>query len=285
MNKIKRKDLFLYIKERFPIFAALFFSLLVLTSINLYIFNKINVNTSFFICIALLLLFLFRIRLMDDVKDFKYDVVFHKDRAVQRGVMSIAQLKKLLFIVLLLEIILQLFLPQFAIYFYLFLIFYSFLMHKDFFSGGFFKNHFFVYILLHQIIFAFYIYYYFCIFQNKIVFLGIKDVLFVFFLFLTMYIYEISRKMNHRYDDNNKKTDDTYIYKWGRRNVLSLLFLFILIQIFCLLFIFRSINLFLLMYVALLIIGIFYSKINKKESYFILMIIFSLSTFISYYFI
>lgn len=285
MNKIKRKDLFLYIKERFPIFAALFFSLLVLTSINLYIFNKINVNTSFFICIALLLLFLFRIRLMDDVKDFKYDVVFHKDRAVQRGVMSIAQLKKLLFIVLLLEIILQLFLPQFAIYFYLFLIFYSFLMHKDFFSGGFFKNHFFVYILLHQIIFAFYIYYYFCIFQNKIVFLGIKDVLFVFFLFLTMYIYEISRKMNHRYDDNNKKTDDTYIYKWGRRNVLSLLFLFILIQIFCLLFIFRSINLFLLMYVALLIIGIFYSEINKKESYFILMIIFSLSTFISYYFI
>jgi len=222
---------------------------------------------------------------MDDIKDYKYDSTFHKERAVQKGIISTKKLKKILILVLSIELLLQLLLPKFAIYFYIFLIFYSFLMFKNFFNNNLAKKHFFLFILLHQFIFAFYIYYYFSIFNQKMVPLDLKNFIVMFFLFLTMYIYEISRKSSHRFDENNEKTNDTYIYKWGKNNVLIVLFSFIFLQIICLLFTFKKINTFLIIYVLLFIIGISFSKIREKEKYFILMIISGLVTFISYYFI
>lgn len=279
------QELIYYTKERFPVFTALFFSLVILLSINLYFFNNFNLNSFFYVNIALLFLFLFRVRIMDDIKDFNYDNNFHKNRAVQKGIISIKKLKKILFFVLLVELFLQFFLPSFAIYFYLFLIFYSFLMFKDFFNNKLSKNHFFLYILLHQLIFAFYLYYFFCIFNEKIYFPDIKNFSVIFFLFLSMYIYEISRKMNHRTDQNNNKTNDTYIYKWGRSNVLILLFSFVLLQILCLFLIFEKINLFLLLYILFFCVGFSFYKIREKNTYFIFMIIFALITFISYYFV
>lgn len=286
LNMIEQmKEIALYIKERFPILSVMLFSLLILSSIDLYIFGKFNLNIYFYIGTILMVLFLLRVRITDDIKDFKYDSDFHKDRALQREEISIKQLKIVLVVVLLAELILQFFLPSFAIYLYFGLLAYSFLMYKDFFSNNLSKKAFFLYILLHQIIFSFYIYYYMCILNERIINLNIKDFFVIIFLFLTMYIYEVSRKMNHRFDMNNKKTNDTYAYRWGEKNVIILLFSFIFLQLICLLAFFKSINVFLIMYFLITISGIFSKKIREKEAYYIFIIIFSLLTFISYYLI
>jgi len=279
------KEIAIYIKERFPILSVMLFSLLLLSSIDLYIFGKFNFNAVFCVGTILMVFFLLRVRITDDIKDFEYDSDFHKNRALQRKVISIKQLKIVLTMVLLAELVLQFFLPSFAVYLYLGLLVYSFLMYKDFFSKNLLERAFFLYILLHQIIFSFYIYYYICIFSEKVIALGIKDFLVIIFLFLTMYIYEVSRKMNHRFDVENKKTNDTYVYRWGKKNVMILLFSFIFLQLACLSFIFESINIFLLFYFLITILGILFKKIREKEVYYIFIIIFSLLTFISYYLI
>lgn len=279
------KEIVLYIKERFPILSVMLFSLLLLFSINLYVFGKFNLNASFYIGIILMVLFLLRVRITDDIKDFKYDSDFHQDRALQRKVISIGKLKAFLVAVLLTELALQFFLSSFAIYLYLGLLAYSLLMYKDFFSKSLSEKAFFLYIFLHQIIFSFYIYYYMCVFNNKITVLGEKDIFVIIFLFLTMYIYEVSRKMNHRFDAGKNKTNDTYIYKWGKMNVVILLFSFICLQLACLLFVFERINIVLFLYFLIVLLGAILKKIREKEAYYILIIIFGLLTFISYYLI
>ena len=274
------KDILSYATERFPAVLAFTFSFLLMIAIDLYLFATIRIDAVFFVGGMILVLFLFRVRLGDDIKDLAYDSKFHRDRPVQRGAIDSAELKKMLGAGLVVELLLQAFLFSLALPLYILLVFYWFLMFRDFFWPKFARQHFFIYILLHQLIFAFYVYYLFYISVRELLIPGIKDLAAIFFIFICMFIYEISRKMVHRYDTAGNVTDDTYIYRWGKANVLLLLALFFALQYVCLIVIFGSINLFLIANVLLIIAGFLF--FTKKPAYFLFLIISGLLTFISY---
>ncbi|MDO9399341.1 MAG: hypothetical protein Q7T79_01470 [bacterium] len=225
------KNFIYYIKERFPIIPALIFSFLFSLTCSLYITRQYGIKEniiSIFLIAMTITLFLLRLRLWDEIKDFKYDSKFHADRPIQKGLISIKQIKIGSFFILITELLIQLFLPNPSLILFLITFFYSLLIFKDFFIPSLKKANFFFYILLHQVIFLFYIYYslsvnlhHFFIPQN------LKDFSVILTLFLPAYIYEIGRKCKHRISHDGKQTDDTYIYLWGE--LKSMLFLFTLL--------------------------------------------------------
>ena len=203
-----------YINERFPIFPAILFSLLFSSSGVLYTAKSFQLFTVIAFS-TVIFLFLFRIRLFDEIKDYKFDSIHYSHRPVQRGLISLKEIKLLISIIIILEIILQIFLGKLALTIYLFLFFYHFLMYKNFFINKFEKKSFFLYILSHQLIFLFYAYYIISLTKKILYIPSFNDTGIFLALFLPAYIYEIGRKCKHRISDEGKFSDDTYIYRWG----------------------------------------------------------------------
>ena len=98
-----------------------------------------------------------RIRLWDEIKDFNYDSKHHGSRPVQKGILSLPNIKKMAFIVLGVEFLIQFFLSYHALVIFLIALAYSFLMFKNFYIKDFENKSFAFCLLSHQIIFFIYI--------------------------------------------------------------------------------------------------------------------------------
>lgn len=101
---------------------------------------------------VLILSFFFRMRLFDEIKDYEVDLKVNPTRPLARGILSITQVKKMLFFLILLELIIagSLGLSAFLVHFAA--IAYSLLMYEEFFIGDFLRPHLTTYAVSHTFV-------------------------------------------------------------------------------------------------------------------------------------
>ncbi len=246
---------FIYSKERFPLVPAVLFG---------FLFSRLGLayvqqNPSWQLISVLtfvLFLFLLRVRLIDEIKDYKFDSVNYSHRPVQRGVLSTKEIKILLVLVIVLELLIQFYLGLTALTIYMGLFLYHFLMYHNFFLPHLEQKRFFIYILLHQLVFLFYAYYILAVAQLNF-HIPISQNLGIFLaLFLPAYVYEIGRKCKHRFSDQGTLSNDTYIYRWGKNKAFTFLFFLLSLQILALFLLTKNTGLPIIINALLIIITI-----------------------------
>ena len=215
-----------YILKRFPVHLLFIF-----TSVNIFSVQKFltgQYDISGLPISIIFLLFLFHLRLLDEIKDFEFDTKHHKDRPVQKGSVSLVSIKKLIVI----NIILMFSLTYFTNLLLLLAIpiAYTFLMFKEFFIKDFYERSPLVYLLSHQIVFVFLLMFFFSAITGQVYQLQPDTILIYLFYFLPLAIIEIGRKMDYRYDFEGNKTIDSYAYVWGEKIAIVVFFAITLIN-------------------------------------------------------
>lgn len=258
------KTLIQYTKERFPIIPAMLFSFLFsFTGISYVNNNFENKIIEIILASVILSLFLFRIRLWDEIKDFEFDQAHHKNRPVSRGLITLAAIKRLSLLILFAEIIIQSYFPRYAIVILTITILYSFLMFNNFFIKKIEKN-IFAYLFSHQIIFFFYIYYTLSIGSSDyFIFKNQSDYWMVLAIFLPPLIYEVGRKCKHRVSPEGYFTSDTYIYKLGADKCFLFLISLFYLQSLLIFMIFGTGYLFMLYLAATIAITFLYPMFKQ----------------------
>lgn len=216
------KSIYLYFRKRFPIVPLFLFSLITIIGVS----KKINTHPNYAKIILFPFIytgFLFHLRILDEFKDFEYDSKHHPDRPIQRGEISLRQIKILGIINFILMLVAAISASSCSLVPIFFLvIFYSFLMYKEFFIKNFYERAPIYYLISHQIVFIpLYLFFYSSL--NGF-FWRIDDVnklaLFCYTL-IPLVLIEIGRKMSHRFDEHGKKTADTYAHLWGERKTIT----------------------------------------------------------------
>lgn len=261
------KNLYIYTKERFPILPALLFSML-FGFVGISYVSKPDISIGHIIATALMIfLFLLRIRLWDEIKDFNYDSKHHGSRPLQKGILSLLNIKKMAMIVLGVEFLIQFFLSYHAFIIFLIAFIYSFLMFKNFYIKDFENKSFLLYLLSHQIVFFIYIYYIFSVGTSSFFLIqSPQDLWMSIALFLPPLIYEIGRKVKHRISHKGYVTDDTYIYRWGETKSYIFLFSLFFFQFLATFIIFKKFDLFLILQLLFIIFIISLYFINRKKT-------------------
>ncbi|MEX0616425.1 MAG: UbiA family prenyltransferase [Candidatus Woykebacteria bacterium] len=146
---------FIYLSERFPLYQFVTLSLIFGLHASLFaqVFSEgsYKLERGLLSCLALFL-FLFRLRLFDEFKDFEHDKEHYATRPVPRGLISLSELRSLVFIIFALELILSLYSGGAAFVFFIIALSYSLLLLKEFFAKYWLKKHFTVYIAVHEVL-------------------------------------------------------------------------------------------------------------------------------------
>ncbi len=149
-----------FTKERFK--PLEYFPLIILfVGVN-YLFSKnlsgleLGLLPVFLLGLATVLFF-FRMRMFDEIKDYEVDLVINPTRPLARGLLKFPEVKFAILISIILEISLVLFatsdlLPSLI---YVFAVFYSLLMYEEFFIGDWLRPRLTTYAMSHTIVVAF----------------------------------------------------------------------------------------------------------------------------------
>jgi hypothetical protein len=100
----------------------------------------------------LAVLFFFKLRLYDEIKDYEVDLEFNPTRPLARGLLSVAQVKKAIVLVLAIELLILPFLGQGALMVGTVAIAYSLLMFREFFIGPLLRPHLTTYAVTHTFV-------------------------------------------------------------------------------------------------------------------------------------
>lgn len=211
------QNLLPYIHERFPLsqFIPLSFIFGAHASLFIKVFSQSAYN---FITIAFailaLLLFLFRLRLFDEFKDYEHDKKYYPKRPVSRGLISLRSLQPLIIVVLFLEFLISVAFGLVSFLFYLAALLYSLLLLKEFFLKQWLRKHFTLYILLHEALAIFLFYYLYAINTNNLSFLSSAIVMaHALFLTISFFSLEVARKIRPQSLEIASK--DTYTAQYG----------------------------------------------------------------------
>jgi hypothetical protein len=232
--------LYAYTKERFPV-IPLIISTLVIGLNSVYcskFFFSLEVMDTFGhkVILGLLNVFLifFQLRLMDEFKDYEEDRIAYPDRLLSRGIVTKDDLKKVLFSVIGLEIIINLILGPQQLILWAMVFTYSLLMFKEFFIESFLKSFMALYLFTHQLIIPMIIFY----FMGLVIDLSAysiympKLVVALLALSLPSFIFEIGRKTWN--PEREQEHADSYTKSWGAPVTLSVLIISSLVHLFCL---------------------------------------------------
>jgi len=110
---------------------------------------------------GILLLFFFRMRLFDEIKDADTDFVLHPERPVPRGLLTVKQIKHAIALCYVLEILLCLAFPRLLPFLWI-AQGYSLLMYREFFIGGWLRPHLTTYAVTHTVVVVFLSLFSFC---------------------------------------------------------------------------------------------------------------------------
>ena len=98
----------IYLSERFALEQFIPLSFIFAFAVSSFNGNfSGNVFLTIFLRTVALLLFLFRLRLFDEFKDFVHDKKYYPSRPVPRGLISFREIKKLAFATLILELLIS----------------------------------------------------------------------------------------------------------------------------------------------------------------------------------
>lgn len=172
---------------------------------------------NYLLSVVIVTLYLIQTRMSDEKKDFEHDTKFHKDRPVQRGVVSLRELLLVNRIAMVSQLVIYVSFFDLKIFtFGLFSQGYAFLAKKEFFIRSWIRQHFFTYYFLHYIQW---------IILNLAILIIIKPVgvpywQLISFVILNITIIDIARKMFAIEDDT---TDDTFSARLGHTGSATVL--------------------------------------------------------------
>ena len=216
---------FKYLKERFNLiqFIPLSFILAVFLSVGtqLFLFKSVSWGPILFSTVALFL-FLLRLRIFDEFKDYKHDIEYYPDRPISKGLLTLNELKLVLIPVIIVEVFVALYLGMFVLIFFLVSFVYSLLMFKEFFVSDWLRKHFSLYIFTHEIL-VIPLFIYLCSI-NGFNFQSEHIVYFINLVVCTgsfMFLLEIARKVRSK--EFEVASRDTYTAQYGVLGASSLL--------------------------------------------------------------
>ncbi|GEM_PF-827595 len=263
----------IFIKERFPLNEHLPFIIIFFLACFLFAFKSIyqhtnlshfyNFNFLFNLVISFLtvVLVFFHLRIFDEIKDYQTDKLIHPNRPLVRGLITINQAKNLAILVIFFELFINLFLNFKTVFILSIVIFYSFLMYKEFFLREWLRKKMVLYAFLHAVIMI--------LIPIYISFANFYQIKFDYFIFaafnwVVSNIFEFSRKMLL---PNQEGFQDSYINNLGYTKTLILHYSIIFILIFFLLYLISPvlINLFSFSILIISYFTILFSFLSKKN--------------------
>lgn len=152
------KKCHIYFKERFPIRVYFIFILCLYYSSYLFGF-KLKTKSSLpafnlksFVGFLVVFLIFMQLRIFDDYKDYDQDKLKYPERRLSKGDLNLTDLKNISWLMILLQIILNLYIGLTSTILWLLIFFWSILMLKEFFMPKFLNNHRVIYVISHQLI-------------------------------------------------------------------------------------------------------------------------------------
>jgi len=234
-----------YLKERFHLgqFVPLSLILAGVLSVGTQIYLKQTASLSLVLISALaLFIFLLRLRLFDEFKDYEHDLKHYSHRPVPRGLVSKRELGLVLIPLIILEFVTAFISGLNGLFLFVAAFIYSLLMFKEFFVTRWIKNHFTTYIFSHEIL-LFPLFFYLCAING----FSITSINNHFFWYLvtyagcSMFLLEITRKVRSK--DSEIASKDTYTAQYGIMGASILLLIVSFVMIVSLWKVIISINL------------------------------------------
>ncbi len=215
-----------YLKERFPPQQFLLLAGLLAAVLGAFLqtraYGRVASWPAVLLAALALLLFLFRLRLFDELKDYAHDRQFYPERPLQRGLVTTGDIKRLIFISLALETGLAAYGGAAPLAWFAASLVYSLLMFKEFFAPAWLRRRFTLYIFLHELL-AIPLFFYAASLQVPGGRLYADPLAWTVVLFLgfQLFFLEIARKM--RPPDLENEARDTYTAQYGVRGASILL--------------------------------------------------------------
>jgi 4-hydroxybenzoate polyprenyltransferase len=207
----------IYLTERFPL--QQFIPLSLIFGINASLFAQLFLPGSYQILSVLLtssalFLFLFRLRLFDEFKDYEHDKKHYSSRPVSRGLISLGELRLIILVSLFFELILSLSLGLAPFTVFIIALSYSLLLFKEFFVRDWLRNHFTIYIVVHEVLAIPLFFYLYAMNQREFAFIFNENFwIHSILLALSFFILEVGRKIRPAKLEIASK--DTYTAQYG----------------------------------------------------------------------
>ncbi|HEX8460582.1 MAG TPA: hypothetical protein VF623_04105, partial [Segetibacter sp.] len=150
---MKIRNLQAYFKERFPVVNMMLFAIMFLTVYSVSSFFSASANNSkvnILMGVLAIISFFFRLRVFDEIKDYKIDCVNHPQRVLQSGRVSISGLMTVSGLLTITEITWSIKNGREVFIFWLLALGYSLLMRYEFFIGKLLKKSLFLYATMHM---------------------------------------------------------------------------------------------------------------------------------------
>lgn len=146
----------IFSKERFPLLrhvllSIFYFSANALVALNSESLRAVSVYNEILGALAVFFIF-FHLRIFDEIKDYKNDLVVHKYRPLARGLIKVSEAKRVVAVLIILELYLAFLINQAAFIVALCTVFYSFIMYKEFFIGKWLRPKMATYALAHTLV-------------------------------------------------------------------------------------------------------------------------------------
>jgi 4-hydroxybenzoate polyprenyltransferase len=149
------KNLYAYIKERFPFINMALFAILFLTVLSVAHHSNgqiLSLGWRESIGVVAVISFFFRLRVFDEIKDYQIDSINHPNRVLQSGKIHIRHLIWISAGVGLSEIAWSLMMGKYVLLFWLLCFGYAVLMRYEFFVSTFLKKRLLIYAFTHMLI-------------------------------------------------------------------------------------------------------------------------------------
>ncbi|OPX30356.1 MAG: hypothetical protein B1H08_01975 [Candidatus Omnitrophica bacterium 4484_171] len=150
------KRWWIFSKERFSllrhaVLILFYFSANALVALNSESLKAIASYKEVLGALTVLLIF-FHLRIFDEIKDYKNDLIVHKDRPLARGLIKVREAKLAAGFLIVLELCLAFFINQAAFIAVLCTVLYSLVMYKEFFIGNWLRPKMATYALAHTLV-------------------------------------------------------------------------------------------------------------------------------------
>jgi len=207
-----------YLRERFPlkdfIPLALVFAATGGICIQVYVYGEIKNALSLICGFFAFILFLLRLRIFDEFKDFEHDAKYYPSRPVPRGLITLNELKLFILPLLCMEMLLAISRGRSSFTLFSLSLIYSLLMFKEFFAREWLRQHFTIYIISHEILVLPLFLYIFAL--NGMALSNIGQIYFwavAFFLGCQLFLLEVARKVRPAAMEIPSR--DTYTAQYG----------------------------------------------------------------------
>lgn len=236
------RNLMAYFNERFPLVNMGLFAILFLTVSSVAHFFSFSTQNHFsntILGIVAVISFFFRLRVFDEIKDYKIDMLNHPNRVLQSGRVKLKQLMFVSFVLFIPEIAWTIFNGKTAIICWLILLLYSLLMRYEFFVSNYLRKQLLLYAATHMLIMPLIILWIWAAFSPDN--LLVKPYFLLASLsFLSGFCFEIARKTHAA--NAEIPTVDSYSQTIGFISAVKLILLFLSLGVFVQFYLLNVIN-------------------------------------------